>query len=84
MVRSKWKNKLLYKNLINLNKKNDIVIYNPNFLILKEFVGLQFSVYEGNFFSDILITEDMVGLNLSTLIITRFNNGSIHTKKKKK
>lgn len=82
MVRSKWKNKLLYKKSIAL--KNDIVIYDPNFLILKEFIGLKFSIYEGNFFCDILITEDMVGLNLSTLITTRFNNGSIHTKKKKK
>jgi len=86
MVRSKWKNKLLLKKKINLNKNidQDIVIFDPNFLILKEYVGKKFSVYEGNLFCDILITEDMVGFNLSTLITTRFNNGSIHDKKNQK
>ena len=80
MLRSKWKIKLILKE----KKKNKIKIFNPNFIILNEYLGNIFYVYNGKRFIKIIITNDMIGYNLNKFIITRFNNGSIHIKKKNK
>ena len=81
MTRSAWKvlNSFLRKNLI----KKKFIIFNSNFKILQDYIGFIFYVYTGNRFKKIVISEDSVGTLLSTLIITRYNNGDIHTNKKK-
>jgi ribosomal protein S19 len=65
-------------------KKKKFRIFNSNFIILSDFVGFTFFVYTGNKFKKMLINQEMVGYKLCNFIYTRFNNGSIHTKKKKK
>jgi ribosomal protein S19 len=82
MVRSKWKNNVIFKRK-NLDLKK-FKIFNSNFIILKDFVGFIFFVYTGNKFKKVLINQEMVGYKLCDFIFTRFNNGAIHTKKKKK
>jgi ribosomal protein S19 len=47
-------------------------------------LGFLFLVYVGNKFKKIIITEIHVGLLLSSLLITRYNDGVLHTKDKKK
>ena len=81
MVRSSWKVNLFF------NKKkegNKFKIYNSNFLISVDLVGFVFFVYTGNKFKKIIINDLNVGQLLSSLIITRYNNGSLHIKDKKK
>lgn len=82
MSRSNWKNITILKRK-NLSSKK-FKIFNSNFLILKDFVGFVFFVYTGNKFKKILINQEMVGYKLCNFINTRFNNGEIHTKKRKK
>jgi ribosomal protein S19 len=49
-----------------------------------DLVGFIFFVYNGNKFRKIIINEDNVGFLLSSLVITRFNDGNLHNKQKKK
>lgn len=65
-------------------KQNKIKIFNSNFVILKDFIGYLFYVYNGRRFKKIIINDTHVNILLSTLIITRYNNGAIHVNKKNK
>jgi len=81
MVRSSWKVNLFF----NKKKENNkFKIYNSNFLISVDLVGFVFFVYTGNKFKKIIINDLNVGQLLSSLIITKYNNGSLHIKDKKK
>lgn len=82
MVRSSWKTNLFFNRKIKLNQKK-FKIYNSNFLISVDLLGFIFFVYTGNRFKKIIINETHVGQMLSSLIITRYNNGSLHIKNKK-
>jgi len=48
--------------------------------IVPEFVGITFQVHNGKGFSDVFVTEDMVGHKLGEFAITRHFKG--HTNKK--
>jgi small subunit ribosomal protein S19 len=48
--------------------------------IVPEFVGLTFKVHNGRAFTDVFVTEDMVGHKLGEFSITRIFKG--HTNKK--
>jgi small subunit ribosomal protein S19 len=48
--------------------------------IVPEFVGLTFKVHNGRAFTDVFVTEDMVGHKLGEFSITRMFKG--HTNKK--
>lgn len=83
MSKSKWK----VKSVLNINsniRNKKIKIYNKNFIILNSFIGYIFYIHNGNRFIKIVITQDMVGHSLNKFILTRYNNGFIHTKKKRK
>jgi len=82
MVRATWKVNLFLKKKKVESKK--FKIYNSNFLITVDLVGFVFFVYNGNKFRKIIISDLNIGQKLSSLIITRYNNGHIHTKDKKK
>lgn len=90
MVRSIWKPKNFFirKAALKINKKKytfkKFKIFNANFFITADLLGYMFFVYNGNKFRKIIISKDKIGFLLSSLIITRFNDGSLHTKKKKK
>ena len=82
MVRSAWKVNLFFN---KRNKKlKKFKIYNSNFLISVDLIGFVFFVYTGNKFKKIIINDLNVGQLLSSLIITRYNNGHLHLKDKKK
>ena len=55
MARSVWKNNLKLKNKSVNSELNDYVIYDPNFIILKDFIGFIFQIYDGKNFIEILI-----------------------------
>lgn len=97
MVRAKWKVVPYFSKKLNLNensnaditvkknkKKKKFKIYNSNFVVSMDLVGFIFFVYNGNKFRKIIINEDNVGFLLSSLVITRFNDGNLHNKQKKK
>jgi len=72
---------LFFNKVKNLKK---FKIYNSNFLISVDLIGFVFFVYTGNKFKKIIINDLNVGQYLSSLIITRYNNGFLHIKDKKK
>lgn len=82
MVRSSWKVYLSFKKKKIESKK--FKIYNSNFVISVDLIGFVFFVYNGNKFKKIIITDLNVGQLLSSLIITRYNDGHLHVKKDKK
>lgn len=87
MVRSLWKPKYFFNKSLS-KYKDDVIkkfkVFNSNFYITIDLIGYMFFVYTGNKFRKIIINKDKVGFLLSSLVITRFNDGSLHTKKKKK
>jgi len=82
MVRSIWKIKQFFSRNNLCYKK--FKIHSFNFVISSDLLGFVFYVYVGNKFKKIIITEANIGCLLSSLVITRFNDGFIHKKEKKK
>lgn len=82
MVRSSWKIKHFFKRNNVMYKK--FKVFSANFIISNDLVGFVFFVYVGNKFKKIIISELNVGMLLSSLLITRYNDGAIHVKDKKK
>lgn len=88
MSRSKWKSPFLNLNLLKKlkNNKKEIFTHARNSVILKDFVGLTFHIYQGCKYNKILITNNMVGHKLGEFSFTR-KVGNIHkviNKKNKK
>jgi ribosomal protein S19 len=67
-----------------IKKFKKFKIYNSNFLISIDLIGFVFFVYTGNKFKKIIINDLNVNQVLSSLMITRYNNGVLHIKDKKK
>lgn len=82
MIRSSWKIQNFFKLNNSLYKK--FKIHSLNFIISNDLLGFVFYVYVGNKYKKIIITELNVGCLMSSLVITRFNDGAIHKKDKKK
>lgn len=86
MSRSKWKGPYLgsenFKALENLDlkKKNDLTIASRNFEIIPKFNGLTFKVHNGKNYSEINVTDDMIGHKFGEFAFTR---GKFSFKKKK-
>lgn len=81
MARSKWKNKVFRDNLVRKKYKR---IFFSNFLILKDYLGINFFIYRGNQFHNVLVTEDKIGYKLSSFLYTRHKGMYIHKKDKNK
>jgi ribosomal protein S19 len=80
MSRSIWKIKPYLKSkIINYFK-----VYNSNFIITKDFVGIDFFVYSGNKFKKLNITDSMVGHYLSEFVFTKYVKRDIHIKDKRR
>ncbi len=82
MVRSIWKIQQFFCTN-NLSYKK-FKIHSFNFVISSDLLGFVFYVYVGNKFKKIIITESNIGCLMSSLVTTRFNDGFIHKKDKKK
>jgi small subunit ribosomal protein S19 len=76
-------NKNILKLLVNLKLKNvdSFKIKDKNIVILKEFVGIVFYVYNGLNYKKIMILPNMVGHKLGEFVFTR---KKFKFKKKKK
>jgi small subunit ribosomal protein S19 len=81
MSRSLYKCFYFDKNLI-LKKRN--IIYNKSFIILPEYVGNIFSIYNGKKLIDIIIYKHMLGKKFGEFIRTRVKHVYVKKKKKKK
>lgn len=64
----------------NKKKKKSVKIWNRNLIILKDFVGVKFKVYQGFKFINLLVSEEMVGFKFGEFAPTRVR----HEYKKKK
>lgn len=79
MSRAKWKNpfiniKLLshLKNIESVEKKNnEIFTKSRNSIIIPQFVGKIFNIYNGKIFSKLQISEEMIGHKLGEFSPTR-------------
>nr|YP_009317243.1 30S ribosomal protein S19 [Palpitomonas bilix]BAV82411.1 30S ribosomal protein S19 [Palpitomonas bilix] len=76
MTRSIWKgpfidNYLLKKIQKNNTKNKFIKIWSRRSVILSEFIGFKFQVYNGQRFINITVTEDMVGHKFGEFSKTR-------------
>ena len=73
-MRSTWKGPYIshkiYTNLLQKDKKN-FYLKKKNNVILPEFVGLTFKIYNGKKFFNLLIISSMVGYKFGTFIFTR-------------
>lgn len=89
MSRSKWKgffvNKNILKNFLKKKNKKNVIIstHSRNSVILKEFIGLHFKVYNGKRFFNVFITEQLVGFKFGEYSYTRKLSKNIHLAKKK-
>lgn len=87
MSRSKWKGVFvcysLYKKYLYLKKKNlndFIQVYNRSSIVLNEFVGGHFKVYNGWKFINLFVTEVKVGYKFGEFSFTRKLRKFIHSK----
>jgi small subunit ribosomal protein S19 len=89
MSRAKWKGPFvdfqqLNNNLKTINKENKFKLINISrkSTIIPNFLGITFNVYNGNSYSEILVTEDMIGHKFGEFSFTRVK--FIFKKKNKK
>jgi len=87
MSRSKWKGVFvchsLYKKFLFFKKakiNNFIQIYNRSSVVLNEFVGGHFKVYNGLKFINLFVTENKVGCKFGEFSFTRRLRRCIHLK----
>ena len=76
MTRSIWKNPFsqsqIFKHIyLSSNSEKPIRIWARNSVIFPLFVGKVFSVYNGNRFVNIKISEEMIGFKLGEFVPTR-------------
>ena len=76
MARSIWKNPFsqsqIFKNIyLNSTSEKPIIVWSRNSVIFPFFVGKVFSVYNGNKFVNIQISEEMIGFKLGEFVSTR-------------
>jgi len=83
MNRSIWKNPNIDLNiLLKLNSKNKIIkTKSRNSVIISDFIGYSFEVYNGHKYIKITITPEMVGRKLGEFSFTRLLKKNIHIKK---
>ncbi len=91
MSRSKWKGVFicysLYKKYLYLKKKNlnnFIQIYNRSSVVLNEFVGGHFKVYNGLKFINLFVTDNKIGHKFGEFSFTRKIRRCIHLNNAKK
>ncbi len=78
MTRSIWKGPFVDKDVIKkaekakISGRHDIIkTWSRRSVILPQFVGLTFGVYNGNKFIPVLVTENMIGCKLGEFSPTR-------------
>lgn len=57
--------------MVNQEKKKPIKTWSRRSTIFPEFVGLTFEVHNGKTFTNVYVTEDMIGHKLGEFAITR-------------
>ena len=81
MTRSKWKSPFININILKKIKKlsvdKAVYIHSKNSTILKNFIGWTFYVYQGNKYSKLVITSNMVNHKFGEFVFTR-KIGKIH------
>ena len=91
MARSIWKGPFVELSLLKkaeaaqeTSKRSPIKTWSRRSTILPQFVGLTFSVYNGQKFIPVSVNEDMVGMKLGEFAPTRFFPGHAADKKAKR
>jgi len=70
MSRAKWKGPSITLQLLDI-KNNEIVTKSRGITIIPKFIGLNFKIYNGKTYTQLSITEKMVGLKLGEFSPTR-------------
>jgi len=91
MPRSVWKGPFVRQKLLKKvenwrkeGKSRPLNIYYRDNVILPQFVGVKFGVYNGHKFIEVLVTEEMVGHKFGEFSATRTYYGHGEDKKKRK
>lgn len=75
MSRAKWKGPFVKIDLLNQNSniayKNEIFTKSRNSIILPQFVGNVFNIYNGKIYTKIQVNEEMIGHKLGEFSPTR-------------
>ena len=70
MSRAKWKGPSITLQLLDI-KNNEIVTKSRGITIIPKFIGLDFKIYNGKTYTQLSITEKMVGHKLGEFSPTR-------------
>jgi ribosomal protein S19 len=68
----------------SFSEENPIEVWSRNSIILPEFLGFYFLVYNGHIFQKILIKQNMLGKKFGEFAITKRIGPNIHYPKKKR
>lgn len=71
MSRTKWKNPYVNLETLIVKNNNEIITKSRNVTIIPKFIGLNFQVYNGKTYTQVSITEKMVGHKLGEFSPTR-------------
>ncbi len=72
MSRSKWKGPIINLQSIKLSeKKSNFIVSKRNCRITPKFLNETFNIYNGKSFTEINISEEMIGHNLGEFVFTR-------------
>ena len=83
MSRAKWKGPSITLQLLDI-KNNEIVTKSRGITIIPKFIGLDFKIYNGKTYTQLSITEKMVGHKLGEFSPTRSFRGHAGAKNKGK
>jgi ribosomal protein S19 len=85
-MRSSWKvlyfNFSFFKKLLNNKVYDKMRIFNRNLLIHKKLINLQLKIYDGTWYSSVVILKYQVGLKIGMLSFTKEGGYLIHGEKK--
>ena len=70
MSRAKWKGPSITLQLLDI-KNNEIVTKSRGITIIPKFIGLDFKIYNGKTYTQLSVTEKMVGHKLGEFSPTR-------------
>jgi small subunit ribosomal protein S19 len=86
MARSKWKGPFVDIYLLNALKvqKPFYKVFSRASVILPEFLGLVFKVYNGRYFTQIKVEKNMINRRFGEFALTKRRGHLIHKPKKKR
>lgn len=71
MSRAKWKGPYSNSKKLKTKKQLNFIIFNRNFEITPNLVGLIFNIHDGKEYQEVTVTDDMIGHKFGEFVFTR-------------